>query len=376
VFPFLRYAVLSAVLACAALLLVGPTTASADEKAPTDKEIKEVRDKAIAYLRKRQATDGGFSAKFGPGITALVIAALIRNDVPSDNEMLKKALNYLSKSVKKDGGIYAKGLQNYTTCVAIMAFKEANTGGKYDTIIKKASEYLRKLQYDDPANKDLKLGGLGYGDQKSRPDLSNTQYFVEAMIAAGVPKDDPALKRALKFISRCQNLADKEKGNDQVFATKAKEGDKGGLTYTPLDPEDSPHATGDGGLRSLGAMTYAGLKSFLYAGVKKDDPRLQAAVKWMRAHYTLEENTGQGQAGLYYYYSTFAKAMEAYGDEPFKDAKGKEHYWRKELYEALKKRQQKDGNFINKGDKTFGEADPNLATAFALLSLSYTRAKK
>jgi len=34
------------------------------------------------------------------------------------------------------------------------------------------------------------------------------------------------------------------------------------------------------------------------------------------------------------------------------------------------------GRFLNAGDKAFGEADPNLATAFALLSLSYTKGKK
>ena len=45
-------------------------------------------------------------------------------------------------------------------------------------------------------------------------------------------------------------------------------------------------------------MTYTGLKSFLYAGVNKDDPRVKAAVSWVRAHYTFEENPGMGQAGL------------------------------------------------------------------------------
>ena len=35
----------------------------------------------------------------------------------------------------------------------------------------------------------------------------------------------------------------------------------------------------------------------------------------------------------------------------------------------------KDGGFRNAGDKTFGEADPALATAFALLALSYTSKK-
>jgi squalene-hopene/tetraprenyl-beta-curcumene cyclase len=371
---FLRFAALAAVVAAAALTAL---PAGADDKAPTEKEIKEVRDKAIAYLRAKQGKDGSFSSKFGPGVTGLAIAALVRNDVAADDKMLAKALEYLSKQVKKDGGIYGKGLQNYTTCIAIMAFKEANADGKYDTILKNASAYLKKLQYDDPANKDFKLGGLGYGEknQKGRPDLSNTQFFVEAMIAAGVPKDDPAVKRALRFISRCQNYTDKEEGNDQKWAEKAAKGDEGGFTYVP-DPDDNPHATSDGGLRSLGGMTYAGLKSFLYAGVDRKDPRVQAAVKWVRRNYTLEQNPGMKQAGLYYYYHTFAKAMDALGEEPFKDSKGKAHYWRKELFEALKARQRKDGGFINEKDKQFGEFDPNLATSFALLSLSYTKAKK
>jgi len=43
------------------------------------------------------------------------------------------------------------------------------------------------------------------------------------------------------------------------------------------------------------------------------------------------------------------------------------------LFESLKKRQRPDGSFVNAGDQTFGEADPNLATAFALLTLSYCK---
>ena len=54
-------------------------------------------------------------------------------------------------------------------------------------------------------------------------------------------------------------------------------------------------------------MTYAGLKSFLYAGVGKDDPRVVAALGWIKRHYTLAENPGQGQSGLFYFYQTFAK---------------------------------------------------------------------
>ena len=138
---------------------------------------------------------------------------------------------------------------------------------------------------------------------------------------------------------------------------------------------DARPRTPEGGLRSLGAMTYGGLNSFLYAGVSKDDPRVKAAVGWIRKHYTLTENPGQGQAGLYYYYHTFGKAMAALGEDRFADSAGTKHDWRRELFGALKSRQQADGSWRNAGDKTFGEASPELATSFAVLSLSYCQVK-
>jgi hypothetical protein len=341
---------------------------------PDPKEVQAVFDKAAAYLKKKQATDGSFPVKgAGPGVTALVVAAHLRNGASADDPVVAKAIAALEMSVQKDGGIYDKGLANYTTSVAIMAFVDANKGGKYDTLIKNATKFIKGMQQVESGDTDVKFGGVGY-DDKSRPDLSNTQLWVDALIAAGVPKDDPALLKALKFISRCQNLPGET--NDQPFAKKTTDDDKGGLTYTPIDPEKSNYKTADGGLRSLGGMTYAGLKSFLYSGVSKEDPRVKAALNWIRKHYTLDENPGMGQAGLYYYYHTFGKAMDALGEDSFADADGKKHDWRKELFEALKKRQQADGSWVNEKDKQFGEASPELATAFALLTLSYCQKKK
>jgi squalene-hopene/tetraprenyl-beta-curcumene cyclase len=334
------------------------------------KDRQAVIDKGFAFLKQSQSADGSWSAKrAGPGITALVVAAMVRNGVSPDDPAIAKALAYLESKVQKDGGIYDKQLANYTTSVALMALTECNKDGKYNTVIANASKFLKELQSaKDEA--DAKYGGVGY-DGKSRPDLSNTQFFIDGLLAAGVPKDDPAIQRALRFISRCQNLPGEQ--NDQPFAKKASEDDKGGFTYTPLDADDSPHKTPDGGLRSLGGMTYAGLKSFLYAGVTKDDPRVKAALAWIRKHYTLDENPGMKQAGLYYYYHTFAKAMTALGETTFADAAGKKHDWKQELFEALKKRQRPDGSWVNEKKDAFGEGDANLATAFAILSLSYTK---
>lgn len=357
----------------AAVILACPAVArAADESGVDPQQMKEVLERAADYLKSHQEANGSFSPKVaGPGVTAVVVAGMLRCGFRVDDPVVRRGLAYLANSVKKDGGIYDKGLANYTTSVAVMALQEANKDGKYDTIIKNATVYLKKLQYDVEES-DVKFGGVGY-DGKSRPDLSNTQYYIDALIAAGVPKDDPALQRALKFVSRCQNLPGET--NDQPFAKKTTADDKGGLVYVP-DSDDKRHKTPEGGLRSLGAMTYGGLKSFLYAGVKKDDPRVKGAVDWIRRHYTLDENPGMGQAGLFYYYHTFGKAMAALGEDRFEDAKGTKHDWRRELFETLKKRQRDDGSFINEDDKAFGEKDPNLATAFALLALSYTKPPK
>jgi squalene-hopene/tetraprenyl-beta-curcumene cyclase len=346
--------------------LAGPAAGAG----PDPREVREVVEKAHAYLARHQGADGGFSPELaGPGVSAIVAAGLLRNGYPADDPVVAGALRFLEKSVKKDGGIYSRGLANYTTAVAVMALKEANTDGRYDAVLRNAVRFLRGLQHDEDAT-DPRSGGVGYkaGD---RPDMSNTAYYLDALQAAGVPADDPAVKRALRFASRCQNLPGET--NDQPFARKTTADDRGGLTYFPLDVDDNPHRTAAGGLRSLGAMTYGGLKSFLYAGVGKDDPRVKGAVDWVRRHYTLDENPGMGQAGLYYYYHTFAKALRALGEDPFADAAATRHDWRAELLAALRKRQRDDGGFANPDDKRFGERDPNLATGFALLALSYAR---
>jgi squalene-hopene/tetraprenyl-beta-curcumene cyclase len=121
-------------------------------------------------------------------------------------------------------------------------------------------------------------------------------------------------------------------------------------------------------------MTYAGLKSMIYAGLDRDDPRVKAALAYITHHYTLDENPGLGQQGLYYFYHTFAKTMSVLGDASVTDSSGKPHDWRAELVAALAKRQEREGGWVNRADR-FMEGDPNLVTAYSLLALAYTRPK-
>lgn len=367
-----------AAVAPAALAVSGSLRPPLAGAAPTADEVKAVVDKALGYLKTAQKDDGSFGTpRTGePGLTALVTAALVRNGVPADNPTVAKGLKYLESKVKDDGGIDAQGLSNYMTCLAIMTFKEANAGGKYDKTIEAAGKYVKSLQFADGlTEKDANFGGAGYdkpGGPRSRPDMSNTQFMVEALLAAGVPKDDPSIRRALTYISRSQNL--KSEFNDQPFAAKASDDDKGGFVYNLAADPKGEKGTAEGGLRSEGAMTYAGLKSFLYAGVGKDDKRVKAAVEWVRKHYSVTENPGQKDSGLFYYYTTFAKAMDALGEDPFVDAKGAKHDWRQELFDELKKRQKPNGSWAN-SNPAFLEGVPELATAFAVLAISYTKKK-
>ena len=64
-------------------------------------------------------------------------------------------------------------------------------------VIGDAVEFLKKLQWDEGEGKTPKddfYGGAGY-DSKSRPDLSNTQFFLDALKAAGVPQGRPGRAR-------------------------------------------------------------------------------------------------------------------------------------------------------------------------------------
>lgn len=360
--------------ALAVAVLALPAARAADDAYPDPKELQTSLDSAYEFLKGKQGDDGSWKTRAEPGMTALAAAALVKAGKPADDPVVAKAIKFVEGYIQKDGGVYNQQLQTYTTALAIVAFKECNKDGKYDKVIEAAAKYLKGSPKSSD-DKDPDFGGAGYGPGMGRPDTSNTGFFVEALIASGVGKDDAAIKNALKFLSRAQNLNDEF--NDQPFAKKIADDDVGGFVYNPSEQgnEKSPKKSATGGLRSEGGMTYTGLKSFLYAGVDKKDKRVEAAVKWIRKHYTLDENPGMKQSGLFYYYHTFAKAMDALGEDQFADADGKKHPWRKELFDKLKGMQANDGSWVNK-DPSFMENSPQLCTAFAVLALSYTKAKK
>jgi squalene-hopene/tetraprenyl-beta-curcumene cyclase len=75
-----------------------------------------------------------------------------------------------------------------------------------------------------------------------------------------------------------------------------------------------------------------------------------------------------GSDGVYYYYHTMAKALNAYGQELFTDAKGTEHTWRKELALQLIRHQKPEGYWVNDNPR-WREDNPVLVTAYVILAL-------
>ena len=251
-------------------------------------------------------------------------------------------------------------------------------------LIARARDYLFELQADESEGLSLgsaEYGGWGYerteaGQVGHHADLSNTQFALEAIRAlehldseGGATADaegdtrrrtELAYDKAITFLSRCQNLREI---NDRSWA-----GTDGGFVYGPS--ESKAGEASDGGLRSYGSMTYSGLKSMIHARLDRDDARVQAAYDWLAARWTVEENPGMGQQGVYYYYLTMARALDAFGEEVIIDAAGAAHPWRRELVAQLLKIQKADGSWSNENGRWM-EQIPDLVTAYACIAMEH-----
>jgi squalene-hopene/tetraprenyl-beta-curcumene cyclase len=353
-----------------AMGIASAAVAATPSVGPDAAALQQSVSRGLAYLAESQSSDGSFSSHAGPGVTAIVTTAMLRSGRSPNDPLVARSLKYLEQFVRDDGGIYGDGsrYKNYETSLALMCFNEANRDGRYDELLRKAEAFDKQIQWDADEGHDessTSYGGAGYGSH-SRPDLSNTAFLVDALHSLGRDGNDEAMQKALVFVSRCQNLESEH--NVTPFAAKVNDG---GFYYTIAAGGSSQAGeTPDGGLRSYGSMTYAGLKSMIYCGVGPDDQRVKAAKAWIDRHYTVAENPGMGQDGLFYYFHTFAKALDAVGDDTLVDSSGTTHDWRRDLAERLFALQRDNGSWVNTSERWL-EADPNLVTAYSLLALSY-----
>lgn len=347
-------------------------------------------ERGLRYLRVMQTPQGAWMANaqatptdqpdaVSPitlAVTAMGVKAFVQADPESAIDGPAAAgLRFLRRGQRDDGAYEGGALTNYVTAAVVSALAATDNDEDADSL-QNAVQWLMVNQWDQTeglaARQDW-FGGAGYGG-RGRPDASNTQIMLDALHDAGVSPDEPAVQRALAFISRAQNLQETNK------ATWA--GDDGGFIYTPANGGESmaSEAAGEGrsgelipagaarSLRSYGSMTYAGFKSMLYAGLSPDDVRVRAAFDWIRRHWTFDENPGLGLQGLYYYYHTMARALAVAQQYEITDLDGTAHNWRQEMIDAIVSRQHENGSWANEADRWL-EAETELATIYAVLAL-------
>jgi squalene-hopene/tetraprenyl-beta-curcumene cyclase len=387
-------------LACAALCTL--SFAFAQDKPAQDKPAwSDARQKGVDFLLQHQK-GGVFSVSMGersfpdPGFTGLALAALqskpAKLRTADETKVIDAGMKWLVAGQDKEDGSFGQHQQNYTTCAVVMALARWQDPAAKDALAK-AQKYVLAIQYSEKtgtSSSDVEYGGVGYGSKGERADLSNLQFAVQALRDTGLPADHEAFARAVKFLQRTQNLKSVNDlsgklqipGDDKDKKVAMTAGNDGGGVYYP---GESPAGSGDNPdgtrtPRSYGSMTYALLKTYTLCGVKGDDPRVQAAVKWIGDNWTVLENPGfdakQGEkarySGLYYYYLLLGQALQAVNVDKVKTTKdgvAVEVDWRKELRAQLEKLQRADGGWVNDRNERWYENLDVLCTCYAMLAL-------
>lgn len=407
------------------------------QPAASAQDTQETRDavvsKAWDFLKtmyNKPAPEGdnhGILSGWGPAsmnvpYTAMVLQGLMGSaHWKADETMIRDSMTWLMENQETTGawsiapGVdHLKGIRAvYVTSICAQLFAEANGAagpwrGRLSQHIALARDYLKQSQVGNPEGPapDYAAGSVGYGGwaysreeiarsvgEQGKPaaNMSTTAFAMDALKACGLSPEDPLWERAVMFLKRNQNAGevqeegfvavDQETGK-RIKPAQAGSQDYGGAIYS----EETSKADGridneDGSvtLFSYGSMTYNLLRAYLFAGLEKDSVPVQLAYAWIQRNYTLERIPGfrdekQHEMGIYYYYLSMAKTLEAWGEDYVEDAdRGIRHNWRSDIVNQLASRQREDGHWVNDVHDRWQENSPVLCTAYVLNALKHTR---
>ncbi len=355
------------------------------DKSVGQENIRQAIEQGAKFLYQNQNATGWWTDSNLPALTGLALVALETANVSELDEKYeserRRAYDYLVSLAKPDGSIHDGRLINYNTACSLMALSVSGDSN-YRSLIEKARAYISGSQIDlgkrgeqDNPND----GGVGYNDKYNHSDMNNTLMAIEAMrlSESAIRQKDQGRKplkhdldwKALEhFLASCQNLPEL---SDNPNLSNQPE-DRGGFIYHPGESkagEVSDKKTKRVALRSYGSISYAGMMSFAYARVSKNDDRVSAVIDWLSKNYTLDENPGMGQEGLYYYFHLMSKALTAHGVKNLKGPDSKSIDWRNQLASKLIALQNGDGSWKN-SNKRWMEGDSNLTTSYVLIALS------
>jgi squalene-hopene/tetraprenyl-beta-curcumene cyclase len=342
-------------------------------------QVVAATDRACDFLAKHQNDDGGWGGRgSNVGITGLVIESMANMPVELRNkysETIADGVSFILENQLDNGSIVTPDgmVANYCTSISARALIALDKA-KYKEFIDAAVRYTKGIQGTDESDK-LKYGSMGYGSDETKGDIINTGEALELLAQAGVDRDDEVWMRAMVFLARTQSL---DEADDDLVKEAVRTANDGGAIYRSDPTVEGASKAGlirlpDGTEvpRSYGGATYTLLKSLLFAGLPKDNPRVQAAYNWIADNYTVKEHPGMKTQGLFYFYYTMARTLEVWGS-PVIVSKGVEHKWAEELATEVLKLQKDDGSWVNTHDRWW-ESDPTLVSAYAINVLNICR---
>ena len=290
------------VVALVALLPVAWLPSCRSRNAGLGSQVDGALDAAIRFIIIQQSSDGSWRSptygvfKDGLSLTPIVLKAVVFGpDVAGSASARRRGADYLVARVRADASIDDGPIGMiypvYTASAAVIALTHLSSPGSRAPRDAWLHELRRRQltealgwQPDDPA-----FGGWGYSiepaskgkavvaaAQQVDSDLSSTLFAIGALRIAGMAADDPAIRKALIFIERCQNAAVSDQDGDPRY-------DDGGFFFSRTDPVRNKAGLAGtdrhGRLRyhSYGSATADGLRALLRCGLSADHPRVSAA---------------------------------------------------------------------------------------------------
>ena len=313
----------------------------------TREQVEHAIRRGTDFLKARQQPDGSWPGE--AGMTALASLALTTAGEPVDSPAVSRSLEALVRL--DDGG----GHQTYTLGLKIMAL--AADPKKYGRTI---GAFALKLENGQIRNGGRQTSGAwGYMEQRGggSTDNSNSQYAVlglNSAAEAGVRIEPIVWQRARRYWEDAQC-------RDGGFAYKS------GM---PLGGTGSMSCAGISSLIISGSKlirTHERLvdREILHCGEDSPDLYLLRGLDWLAVNFDVRNNINSGLMWKYYYLYGLERVGRLSGLRYF----GRHDWYREGAQELVSLQDPISGYWRGVGQ----EADPVLATSFALLFLAKGR---
>jgi squalene-hopene/tetraprenyl-beta-curcumene cyclase len=365
------------------------------------RQIADSLERAATFLTDRQSSDGAWRSdvyppfRDGDALTPVVLESLLCQPLSAKLEAAcRRATAYLEAPIQADGtisvGPHGLSYPVYTAAASVVALSDVHNGRRSrarDAWL----QYLRDRQLTESLgwrSEDSVYGGWCYSPDLPRkpqtgeatpalsePNLSATAFAIDALRVAGCGPEDPAVKKAMSFVNRCQNYHERNAPvADLAF-------DDGGFFFMLEDAVRNKagvagrDSTGRERFNSYGSATADGLRALLKCGQPSESLRVVATRRWLDSHFSADSHPGNyakdrehAREAPYYYYArsqvlawqVLCRANASTVRPTATQAIS--------LADALLARQEADGSWRNKA-VDLREDDPLVATSAAVQAL-------